>query len=94
MKIQNNTKTTYTHGDLKLLPNGAITEVEDKKLIDMWLKIDGVIEYITPEDVETQLKDLKEENKKLKAEIAALKEKKEEKDEVKKEVKKTAKKGK
>jgi len=90
MKLQNNTQTTFVHGDLKLLPNGEITEVKDKKTAALWLKIKGVVEYIAPEDVEAQLKDLKEENEKLKAEIAALKEEKE----LKKETKKTTKKGK
>ena len=91
MKIQNNTKTTYTHNDLKLLPNGAITEVTDKKLIDLWLKIDGVVQYIAPEDVEAKTKELKKENEKFKKEIEKAKQEneklKEEIEKLKEEVK-------
>ena len=110
MKIQNNTKTTYTHNDLKLLPDGAITEVTDEKVANIWLKIDGVVEYVEPEDVKATIKALNEEIEKLKKENAALKEEKElvfveeeqaimtqkeaKEKEVKKETKKTTKKGK
>lgn len=87
MKIQNNTKTTYTHGDLKLLPNGEITEVKDEKIAKVWLSIDGIIEYIAPADVKVEKAALEAEIKKLKAEIKALKEgKKEDKDEDKESV--------
>lgn len=73
MKIQNNTKTTYIHGDLKLLPNGEITEVKDEKIAKVWLSIDGIIEYIAPADVKAEKAALEAEIKKLKAENAELK---------------------
>lgn len=101
MKLQNNTQTTYTHGDLKLLPNGAVTEIKDEKVAKIWLKIDGIVEYIAPEDVKKEVEALKAEIEKLKKENAALKEDKElvyveEKQAImtKKEAKKTTKKGK
>lgn len=91
MKLQNNTQTTYTHGDLKLLPNGAITEIENEKIANIWLKIDGIVEYIAPEDVKKEVEALKAEIEKLKKENAELKKAAET---APKEVKKTTKKGK
>ena len=98
MKIQNNTKTTYTHDDLILLPNGEVTEVKDEKIAKVWLTIDGIVEYVAPEDVKAEKEALiaqieaeEAENKKLKAEIAKIKEAKEQ---PKKQTKKTTKKGK
>lgn len=73
MKLQNNTHTTYIHGDLKLLPNGEVTEVKDEKVAKIWLKIDGIVEYVAPENAKKEVKALKAEIAKLKAENAALK---------------------
>lgn len=87
MKLQNNTQTTYTHGEFKLLPNGAITEIKDEKVANIWLKIDGIVEYVAPEDAKKEVEALNAEIAKLKAEIKALKEgKKEDKDEDKESV--------
>lgn len=72
MKIQNNTKTTYIHGDLRLPPN-EITEVKDEKVAKIWLSIDGIVEYVAPEDVKAEKAALEAEIEKLKAENAALK---------------------
>ena len=93
MKIQNNTKTTYTHDDLILLPNGEVTEVKDEKIAKVWLTIDGIVEYVAPEDVKAEKEALKAEIEKLKKENAALKEADKE-EETKKQTKKTTKKGK
>ena len=75
MKIQNNTKTTYTHEDLKLLPDGAITEVNDEKVANIWLKIDGIVEYVEPKDVKQQIKELEDIIKELREENNELKRK-------------------
>lgn len=74
MKIQNNTQTTYIHGDIKLLPNGEVTEVKDEKIAKVWLTIDGIVEYVAPEDVKAEKAALEAEIAKLKKEIAKLKE--------------------
>jgi hypothetical protein len=73
MKIQNNTKTTYIHDDLKLLPNGEVTEVKDEKIAKVWLTIDGIVEYVAPEDVKAEKEALEAEIEKLKKENAELK---------------------
>jgi hypothetical protein len=91
MKLQNNTQTTYTHGELKLLPNGAVTEIKDEKVANIWLKIDGIVEYVAPEDVKKEVEALKAEIEKLKKENAELKKAAET---APQEVKKTTKKGK
>ena len=90
MKIQNNTKTTYIHGDLRLLPNGEVTEINNEKIAKVWLSIDGIVEYVAPEDVKAEKAALEAKIKKLEAENATLKEDKE----PEKKTKKTTKKGK
>lgn len=78
IKLQNNTRTTFVHGEYKLEPKG-ILEVPDE-VAKILLLVDGVIKYADPEEVkakETELKEqievLKKENIKLKTELEELK---------------------
>lgn len=88
MLLQNNTKTTFMHDDI-VFKAGEILEVP-KKVAELWLKAQGIVEYVDPKEVKeaaakaadaykalkAEFDKLKEAHEKLKAELAKLKENK------------------
>lgn len=91
MKLINNSENSLMHtlgSTVYFLAQGGIAEIP-KDVANIWLKIKGIKEYIEPKDL-TKAKEeaeaLKEEVKKLKADIAKAKSK------AKKTTKKTTKK--
>lgn len=76
MKIQNKSKRTYQHSELDGLGQITIIDIKpgeikevNEKIAEVWLKTGDVVEYADPKDQA----ELKDENAKLKAELAALK---------------------
>lgn len=84
MKIKNNNAYKIMFG-LDFIGANEVKEIEDKQTIELLLNQPNVEEFVDKED----LKQIEEENKKLKAELA---QKEEAKKEVKKETKAKAKK--
>lgn len=70
--LQNNSKATLIHGEYTLFPDG-IADVPER-VAKIWQKIEEVIEYKDPQEAKAEKKALEDENAKLKAEIAKLKE--------------------
>lgn len=71
IKLQNNTKTTFLHGNYKLGP-GEILDVPEN-IAQIWQKHNNVIEYVAPEDAKAKEDAYEKEIAKLKAELEALK---------------------
>lgn len=69
--LQNNSKLTLTHDNYILAP-GKILSLPDN-IAKIWLKIDGIIEYKDPKEAKQEKAKLETENKKLKDELAKLK---------------------
>lgn len=83
--LQNNTKTTFMHDGI-IFKAGEILEVP-KKIAEIWLKAQGVVEYVDPKEakeaaakaadaykaLKAEFDKLKEVHEKLKAELAKLK---------------------
>lgn len=71
MKLINETRCTLVHEDVTFAP-GEVKEI-DKKIANIWLKIDGVKEYADPQEVKAAQEAAEKEIEALKAEIAKLK---------------------
>lgn len=73
--LQNNSKATLIHGDVRLKPN----EIKDvpEKIAKIFMLNNGVIEYKDPQEAKAEKEALEAENAKLRAEIEALKANKE-----------------
>ena len=69
MKLINNSPRNYIAYDT-ILETGKIIEIKDKLIIDIFLKQEGIEEYIDKNEVEKLKKEIKE----LKAEKEAKKE--------------------
>lgn len=73
MKLQNNSKATLIHDEVRLLP-GEIIELGKKQehIAKIFLCYEGVVEYADPKEVKAKEEKLKAENAELKAKIAEL----------------------
>lgn len=69
--LQNNSKATLIHDDIRLNPDDIMTVPE--KVAKIFMLNKGVIEYKDPQEAKAEKEALKAENAKLRAEIEALK---------------------
>lgn len=69
--LQNNTNGTYIHGEYVLKPSGVV-EIPDK-IANIWLKIDGIVEYKDPQEAKAEKDQLEKENLELKKRLKNLK---------------------
>lgn len=75
MRVLNNSKLNLSHGKF-YLETGKTLNVP-KEVADIWLKIDGVTEFIAPEDIEAEkAKAVAQALKEERAKVAAKKAKK------------------
>ena len=75
MRVLNNSKLNLSHGKF-YLEKGKTLNVP-KEVADIWLKIDGVTEFIAPEDIEAEkAKAVAQALKEERAKVAAKKAKK------------------
>lgn len=73
--LQNNSKATLIHNDVRLYPN-EIKDIPDK-VAKIFMLNKGVIEYKDPQEAKAEKEALEAENAKLRAEIEKLKANKE-----------------
>lgn len=73
--LQNNSKATLIHNDVRLYPN-EIKAIPDK-VAKIFMLNKGVIEYKDPQEAKAEKEALEAENAKLRAEIEKLKANKE-----------------
>lgn len=71
MKLINNGTNPLAHGDYKL-PKGGVADIPDNIAKD-WLKIPGIKQYVSTEDLATVTQKADTEKKALQDEIAKLK---------------------
>lgn len=64
--LQNNTQTTYKHGDF-ILKAGEILEVP-AKIAKIWLTVKGIVEYVDPKEAKEAAEKAADAYKALKAE--------------------------
>lgn len=73
--LQNNSKATLIHNDVRLYPD-EIKDIPDK-VAKIFMLNKGIIEYKDPQEAKAEKEALEAENAKLKAEIEKLKANKE-----------------
>lgn len=71
IKLQNNTRTTFVHGNYRLEANGIVDVPND--VAKIWMQHQGVIEYVAPADAKAEKAKYEAEIEKLKQEIEELK---------------------
>ena len=80
MRIYNKSSRTYQHTEFDTNNNLVVIEIKPKtnaeipdKIAKIWLKTGDIVEYVEPKEAKAVQAKLEEENKKLKAELEALK---------------------
>lgn len=71
MKLENTSRLTLSHGEFVFSP-GAVSEIPDK-IAKIWLKIDGIKQYVNPEEVKANETKAAQELEKALKTIEALK---------------------
>ena len=69
--LQNNTQTTYRHGEF-ILKAGEVLEVP-AKIAKIWLTVKGIVEYVDPKEAKEAAAKAADAYKALKAEYDKLK---------------------
>lgn len=69
--LQNNTQTTYRHGDI-ILKAGEIMEIP-AKVAKIWLTVKGIVEYVDPKEAKEAAAKAADAYKALKAEYDKVK---------------------